>query len=218
MSTPCTTPAAPRAGAGRIHFSWGGQPDLSLMCPVPFSGSSGKNWQSLPRSRSLPAWPPPTCSACSSARWQSATANDSVLFCCTPAFTDSRLFMLNNIWACCSAMVLVRGQTGTPSIKGPRLPSPISRASLEWGRKLSKWREVKPHGKFIFVGTAASQESGKAPRIVQPQGKCSGYGTTGSSERQAPSSPLPMVTVYSFVFMGKFRPNAILVPAAPASV
>lgn len=38
-----------------------------------------------------------TCSACSSARWQSATAKDSVLFCCTPEFTDSRLFMLSNI-------------------------------------------------------------------------------------------------------------------------
>lgn len=49
-----------------------------------------------------------TCSACSSARWHNTTAKDSVLFCCTPTFTASRLFMLSKVWACWSAMVLVQ--------------------------------------------------------------------------------------------------------------
>lgn len=49
-----------------------------------------------------------TCSACSSARWHNTTAKDSVLFCCTPTFTASRLFMLSSVWACWSAMVLVQ--------------------------------------------------------------------------------------------------------------
>lgn len=47
-----------------------------------------------------------TCSAWSSARWHSTTAKASVLFCCTPTFTASRLFMLSSVWACWSAMVL----------------------------------------------------------------------------------------------------------------
>lgn len=49
-----------------------------------------------------------TCSACSSARWHNTTAKDSVLFCWTPTFTASRLFMLSSVWACWSAMVLVQ--------------------------------------------------------------------------------------------------------------
>lgn len=49
-----------------------------------------------------------TCSACSSARWHNTTAKDSVLFCWTPTFTASRLFMLSKVWACWSAMVLVQ--------------------------------------------------------------------------------------------------------------
>lgn len=54
-----------------------------------------------------------TCSACSSARWQRATANASVLFCWTPKLTGSRLLMLRSSWACCRAMVLHKTQEAT---------------------------------------------------------------------------------------------------------
>lgn len=120
-------------------------------CPVPFSSSRGNG-----RTSTVPEahWPShlPTCSACSSARWHRATANDSVLFCCTPAFTDSRLFILSNIWACCSAMVLVT-RTGIPySQETPVAYQPHPTVIL-----CGKGRKLSPSAASGFVGAAASQ-------------------------------------------------------------
>lgn len=163
---------------------------------------------------------PPTCSACSSARWQSATANDSVLFCCTPAFTDSRLFMLSNIWACCSAMVLGEETAGAPISQGTQARPPTSpRPSyLQW-----KWEEVKALCRLWFRASSCLQApallpSGLAePWMCSTEGNRQGLRRTWSSELQTPHRLwFPMVTACSLVFTGKFGPETTLAPAAPA--
>lgn len=118
----------------------------------------------------------PTCSACSSARWQRATANDSVLFCCTPAFTDSRLFMLSNIWACCSAMVLGE-ETDRNSLQSrdPGCPSATPHNYLDW-----KWKEIKSLCRLWLSGSGcvplsalppSAQGKQKRTLCVQPRRK-----------------------------------------------
>lgn len=96
----------------------------------------------------------PTCSACSSARWPSATANDSVLFCCTPAFTESRLFMLSRSWACCRAMVLGRRHRKPRQSRDTGCPQPHP-SYLGWKQ------EEAGSG---FRGAAASQSQFSCPR------------------------------------------------------
>ena len=140
-------------------------------------------------------WPGhlPTCSACSSARWQSATANDSVLFCCTPAFTDSRLFILSNIWACCRAIVLGRGQKGIPVSQETQVPLSytlqLPREEMEEVTPLCKlW--LRESSFLPMLGLLSSgqgeQESLKCVASKETRG---GYDTTGSSKLQ--TSPHP---------------------------
>ena len=171
-------------------------------------------------------WPGhlPTCSACSSARWQSATANDSVLFCCTPAFTDSRLFMLSNIWACCRAIVLGRGHKGIPiswetqvplsyTLQLPREEMGGGDASLQ---VLVPWEQLSPRARPPVLGT---RRAGKQSRCAASKETRGGYDTTGSSKFQTSPHPisacnLPWGHSMLISFHGKFRPDAILAPAA----